>query len=90
MKQQLVHHSITGCNMRPGDLCGSGTISGPTEDSFGSLLELCWKGTKNVTVGDETRKFLQDGDSVIMTGYCQGNGFRIGFGHCSGNILPAL
>jgi len=69
MKQQLVHHSITGCNMRPGDLLASGTISGPTEDSFGSMLELCWKGTKTVPLGgDETRKFLKDGDLVVMSG----------------------
>lgn len=69
MKQQLAHHSVTGCNMRPGDLLASGTISGPTEDSYGSMLELCWKGTKEVSLGGgETRKFLRDGDTVVMTG----------------------
>lgn len=90
MKQQLAHHTISGCNMRPGDLCGSGTISGPSEDSYGSLLELTWKGTKSlkVTEGIE-RKFLQDGDTVNITGYAQGEGYRIGFGDCSGTIsLP--
>ncbi|KAF6022229.1 FAH [Bugula neritina] len=90
MKQQLVHHSITGCNMRPGDLLASGTISGPTEDSFGSMLELCWKGTKTVPLGgDETRKFLKDGDLVVMSGSCEKDGIRIGFGEVTGKVLPA-
>eukprot|EP00041_Stephanoeca_diplocostata_P023493 m.578493 g.578493 ORF g.578493 m.578493 type:complete len:419 (-) comp22306_c1_seq16:2102-3358(-) len=90
MKQQLVHHTISGCNVRTGDLMGSGTISGPTEDSYGSLLELCWKGTKPIDMGNGVvRKFLQDGDEVIMTGHCQGDGFRVGFGQCTGKILPA-
>jgi len=89
-RQQLVHHTVTGCNMRPGDLLGSGTISGSTPDSYGSLLELCWKGTNPIPFPDgTTRKFLQDGDTVIMKGYCQGNGFRVGFGDASGKILPA-
>lgn len=71
MKQQLAHHTVSGCNMQAGDLLGSGTISGPTQDSFGSMLELCWKGTREVPLGDETRKFLRDGDTVVMTGvYC--------------------
>jgi len=94
MKQQLVHHSITGCNMRPGDLLGSGTISGPTEDSYGSMLELSWRGSKTIPVGDETRKFILDGDTVIFRGYSQKEGdpssHRIGFGECSGKILPAI
>lgn len=69
MKQQLAHHSVTGCNMRPGDLLASGTISGKSEDSYGSMLELCWKGTKEVPLSDgETRKFLKDGDTVVMSG----------------------
>ncbi|KAL9958442.1 hypothetical protein ACROYT_G035454 [Oculina patagonica] len=90
-KQQLVHHTVTGCNVRPGDLMGSGTISGETPDSYGSMLELSWKGTKPLDLGEGiTRKFLQDGDEVIMTGYCQGNGYRVGFGECRGKILPAL
>lgn len=89
-KQQLAHHTVTGCNLRPGDLLASGTISGETSDSFGSMLELCWKGTKTVSLGGGvTRKFLQDKDEVIMKGYCQGDGYRIGFGKCSGKLLPA-
>ncbi|KAF4792938.1 Fumarylacetoacetase [Turdus rufiventris] len=91
MKQQLAHHSINGCNLRPGDLLASGTISGPEPESFGSMLELSWNGTKEIPLGSgQSRKFLQDGDEVILTGYCQGNGFRVGFGQCSGKILPAL
>ncbi|CAH0480145.1 unnamed protein product [Peronospora belbahrii] len=91
MKQQLVHHTVTGCNMQPGDLLGSGTISGSTDDSLGSMLELSWQGSRDVALGDSgiTRKFLQDGDTVIMTGFCQGDGYRIGFGSCEGKILPA-
>jgi hypothetical protein len=89
--QQLVHHSVTGCIMRPGDMLGSGTISGPEESSFGSMLELCWKGTKVVQVGEEERKFLRDGDTVIMKGWAEEvNGGRVGFGVCAGMILPAL
>ncbi|KAH0620016.1 hypothetical protein JD844_014516 [Phrynosoma platyrhinos] len=90
MKQQLVHHTINGCNLRPGDLLASGTISGPDPENFGSMLELSWKGTKAIDLGNgQSRKFLQDGDEVIMTGYCQGKGYRIGFGECSGKVLPA-
>jgi len=90
MKQQLVHHAVTGCNMCPGDLLGSGTISGPTVDTWGSLLEIAWKGTKPVQLpSGEERKFLADGDTLNLSGYCQGNGYRIGFGDCSGTILPA-
>ncbi|KAK6475094.1 fumarylacetoacetase-like [Huso huso] len=91
MKQQLAHHTVSGCNVRPGDLLASGTISGPDAESFGSMLELSWKGTKTIDLGDgQTRKFLQDGDEVIMTGYCQGKGYRVGFGQCRGKVLPAL
>ncbi|XP_005106597.1 fumarylacetoacetase [Aplysia californica] len=90
MKQQLVHHTLTGCNVNPGDLLGSGTISGETSDSYGSMLELCWKGTKVVELGNGvTRKFLQDGDEVIFHGFCEGNGYRVGFGTCTGKVLPA-
>lgn len=90
MKQQLAHHTITGCNVRPGDLMASGTISGPTEESFGSMLELSWRGSKTVDIGtNATRKFLQDGDEVIINGYCQGKGYRVGFGQCTGKVLPA-
>jgi fumarylacetoacetase len=91
MKQQLVHHTVTGCNMRPGDLLASGTISGSEPDSYGSMLELSWRGTKPIDLGDgEIRKFLQDGDEVIIRGWCQGDGYRVGFGECSGRVLPAL
>jgi len=91
MKQQLAHHTITGCNMRPGDLLASGTISGPEPSSYGSMLELSWRGSKPVplTEGGE-RKFLQDGDNVIMTGVCRGEGFNVGFGNVEGVVLPAL
>lgn len=91
IRQQLVHHTVTGCNMRAGDLLGSGTISGQTEDSYGSMLELSWKGSKTVKLanGDE-RKFLKDGDTVRMRGFCQGEGYRIGFGPCDGKVLPAV
>jgi fumarylacetoacetase len=92
MKQQLVHHSITGCNMQAGDLLGSGTISGATQDSFGSMLELCWKGTREVKLGEsgEVRKFLKDGDYVAMSGICQKEGVgSVGFGSVGGKLLPA-
>jgi len=90
-KQQLTHHSVTGCNMRPGDLVASGTISGPTPDSYGSMLELCWKGTKPITLPNgEIRKFLRDGDTVNLRGKCEKESIRIGFGPCSGKILPCL
>jgi len=90
-RQQLVHHTVTGCNMRPGDLLGSGTISGPTPDSYGSLLEITWKGTNPIALpSGESRKFLEDGDILTLTGWCQGNGYRIGFGSCEGKLLQAL
>jgi fumarylacetoacetase len=89
--QMLVHHTSTGCNMGSGDLLASGTISGPTEDSRGCLLERTWRGQNPIKLPDGTeRKFLQDGDEVIMRAYCEREGFaRIGFGECSGIILPA-
>ncbi|XP_018019326.1 fumarylacetoacetase-like isoform X1 [Hyalella azteca] len=91
LQQQLVHHTVNGCNTRPGDLLASGTISGPTDDSLGSMLELSWRGSREVAVGaGRTRKFLQDGDEVIISGYCQGPGYRVGFGTCAGKIIPAL
>ncbi|XP_003969506.1 fumarylacetoacetase [Takifugu rubripes] len=91
MKQQLAHHTVNGCNIRPGDLMASGTISGPDAESFGSMLELSWRGSKSITLGDkEIRSFLKDGDEVTMTGYCQGDGYRVGFGECVGTILPSL
>jgi fumarylacetoacetase len=95
--QQLAHHSVSGCIMKPGDLLGSGTISGSDASSFGSMLELSWKGSRVVTVGDETRKFLEDGDTVIMTGVCGSSTSedgaakgRVGFGECKATILPAV
>lgn len=90
MAQQLAHHTVNGCNVRTGDLMASGTISGPTPESYGSMLELCWRGEKPIQLGNgEERKFIQDGDRITMVGYCQGNGFRVGFGEVTGSILPA-
>merc|ERR1719422_1075355 len=90
MKQQLVHHTVTGCNMRPGDLLASGTISGPEPSSFGSMLEISWRGSKPVQMnGGGERKFLQDGDNVVMTGVCRGKGYNVGFGTVEGVVLPA-
>jgi len=89
--QQLAHHTITGCNVNPGDMMASGTISAPKEGSYGSLLELSWKGTKPIRLSNgEERKFLQDGDTVTLTGWCQGAGYRVGFGEVTGAIIPAL
>lgn len=88
--QQLAHHTVNGCNARPGDLMASGTISGPTPESYGSLLELSWRGTRPLPFpGGETRTFLRDGDRVVMTGWAQGNGYWVGFGEASGRVLPA-
>lgn len=90
MNQQLAHQTITGCNVRPGDLYASGTISGETEDSYGSMLELTWKGEKPLKLPNgEERKFIGDGDTVSMTGYADAEGYRIGFGEVTGHILPA-
>jgi len=89
--QQLCHHSIGGCPMRTGDLLGSGTISGPTRSEYGSLMELCWAGQKPIILETgEARRFIEDGDTLTLTGHAQGNGYRIGFGACSGTILPAI
>lgn len=90
MSQQLAHHTVNGCNVRAGDLMGSGTISGPTADSYGSMLEISWKGTKPVTMKDGTeRRFIQDHDTVIMRGHCDNGSVRIGFGEVVGKVLPA-
>lgn len=90
MCQQLAHHTVTGCNVRPGDLLASGTISGPTPDSYGSLLELTWRGTRPLTLPTgETRTFLADGDTLTLSGHCRGDGYRIGFGDVRGTVLPA-
>ena len=88
-RQQIAHHTITGCNLRVGDLMASGTISGKDKESFGSLMELSWNGTQPIAIGSETRTFLQDGDSVTMRGFCQGAGYKIGFGEVRGKILHA-
>lgn len=91
MAQQLAHHTVNGCNVRSGDMMGSGTISGPTKDSYGSMLELTWRGQNPITLSDGSeRKFINDRDTVIMRAYCEKDGLRIGFGECSGQILPAL
>ncbi len=89
--QQLAHHTTCGCPMRSGDLLGSGTISGAERDSRGSLLELSWGGETPVELpGGGTRTFLEDGDTLTLRGYAQGDGYRIGFGDCAGQVLPAL
>jgi fumarylacetoacetase len=90
MAQQLAHHTVSGCNVRVGDLMGSGTISGTAADSWGSLLELAWNGQRPFAlIGGATRTFLEDGDEVTLTGWCQGDGYRVGFGALQGEILPA-
>ena len=89
MAQQLAHHTSNGCRINSGDMMGSGTISGPTEDSFGSMLELTWGGKNPLKMEDGTeRKFINDNDTVIMKGYCQNSSFRIGFGEVSTKLLP--
>jgi fumarylacetoacetase len=90
LAQQVAHHTVNGCNLRPGDLLASGTISGPTPDSCGSMLELAWRGTRPLALSSgEQRSFLQDGDRLTLTGWCEGPGYRIGFGECTGVVLPA-
>lgn len=89
MCQQLAHHTVNGCNVRVGDLCASGTISGPDPGSYGSMLEIAWKGTRPVEMPDGSRRtFIQDGDTVIMRGFSQKDGLRIGFGEAVGQVLP--
>ena len=86
--QQLVHHASSGCAMNVGDLLGSGTISGPEKDQRGSLLEISWNGTEPVELpGGVKRTFLEDGDSLVMRGWCQGDGYRVGFGEVEGTIV---
>ncbi|KAL3585016.1 hypothetical protein D5086_011883 [Populus alba] len=87
--QQLAHHTINGCNLRPGDLLGTGTISGPEPESYGCLLELTWNGQKSLSLNGTTRKFLEDGDEVVFSGCSKGDGYKVGFGTCSGKILPS-
>jgi fumarylacetoacetase len=89
MSQQLAHHTVNGCRVNSGDMMGSGTISGSTENSFGSMLELTWGGKNPLKMNDGTeRKFINDGDTVIMKGYCQNDQVRIGFGEVSSKLLP--
>jgi len=89
--QQLAHHTINGCPVSVGDVYASGTISAPDESGFGSMLELSWKGTKPIKLSDgSTRTFLHDYDTITIKGYCQGDGYRIGFGEVTGSVLPAL
>ena len=91
MAQQLTHHTITGCKVEVGDMMGSGTISGPTPDSYGSMLEIAWNATKPVTLtGGATRSFIEDGDTIIMKGYSEKDGIRVGFGEVRGKVLPAI
>ncbi|MDF1516585.1 MAG: fumarylacetoacetase [Lutibacter sp.] len=91
MSQQLAHHTSNGCNVRTGDLMGSGTISGPTKNSYGSMLELTWGGKEPITLKDgTTRTFFNDGDHVIIRGYCKNDKVRIGFGKCTGKIMPPV
>ena len=91
MAQQLAHQTVNGCNINVGDMYGSGTISGPTPDSYGSMLEIAWKGTKPVKMPDGTeRTFINDNDTIIMRGYCLKDDLRIGFGEAVTKILPSL
>jgi fumarylacetoacetase len=88
--QQLAHQTVNGCNVQVGDVYASGTISGPSPGSFGSLLELSWNGQRHLHLSDGTeRTFIEDGDTVIMKGHCEKEGVRIGFGECSGTVLKA-
>jgi fumarylacetoacetase len=89
MSQQLAHHTINGCNVRSGDLFGSGTVSGNTPDSYGSMIELTWAGTKPIILNENSnRKFINDFDTIIMKGYCKNDQVRIGFGECKGKVFP--
>ena len=91
MEQQLAHHTVNGCNINCGDMMGSGTISGHETNSFGSMLELTWKGTKPLTMKDGSeRKFINDNDVVIMRGYSKNDTIKIGFGEVRTKVLPAI
>lgn len=90
MSQQLAHHTVGGCNIRCGDMLASGTISGKTPESYGSMLEISWRGSKPVKLKDGSeRKFINDGDTVVMRGSCTKNGVKIGFGEVRSKVLPA-
>ena len=89
MSQQLAHHTVNGCKVNSGDMMGSGTISGPTPDSYGSMLELTWRGEKPLKLKDGSeRKFIQDHETVTIRGFCEKSGVRIGFGEVSSKLLP--
>ncbi len=89
--QQLTHHTINGCSVKSGDLMGSGTISGSTPDSYGSMLELTWGGKNSIILNDGTsRKFIEDNDTVTITGFCEKNNLRIGFGEVHTKLLPVF
>lgn len=91
MAQQLAHHTINGCKVNSGDMMGSGTISGATPDSFGSMMELTWRGEQPITLNDgSTRTFIEDNDTVTIRGFCEKNGVRIGFGEVSTKLLPTF
>ncbi|KZS41776.1 fumarylacetoacetase [Aquimarina aggregata] len=91
MAQQLAHHTVNGCPVNSGDMMGSGTLSGPTPDSYGSMLELSWRGEKPVQLNEGgSRKFIEDNDTVIIRGYCEKEGTRIGFGEVSTKLLPVF
>ena len=88
LSQQLAHHAVNGCNLEPGDLLASGTISGATEDSRGCMLELTWRGANPLKLPNgETRKWVENGDTLTITGWCQGDDYRVGFGEVSGRII---
>lgn len=87
--QQLAHHTVNGCNITVGDLYASGTISGPVPGSYGSMLELTWRGKNPVKVGTGERAFIEDNDTIIMRGFARKDGIRVGFGKCETTILPA-
>ena len=90
--QMLAHHTVSGCDLHPGDLFGSGTISAPEETGFGALLEITRAGQVPIRLpGGETRTFLRDGDEIVLRAFCQRDGFaRIGFGECRGMVEPAV
>ncbi|MBL8045655.1 MAG: fumarylacetoacetase [Anaerolineales bacterium] len=90
ISQQLAHHTVNGCNLRTGDLLASGTISGPTPEARGSLLELTWRGSQPLSLPNgEQRKFIEDGDRITISGYCQADGYRVGFGECTGVVVES-
>jgi fumarylacetoacetase len=90
VSQQLAHHTVGGCNLQPGDLLASGTISGESEESRGCMLELTWRGANPLKLSSgEERKWLEDGDTLSISGWCEGDGYRVGFGEVTGKILSA-